>query len=880
MKKLYLFAALAAMLAACSENDLTAEKQVVQQNAEEDAVNFDVYIGRGLTRGGVNGVVENDNLKNPSDAHGISGFGVFGYYTDGEPYSAITKPNFFYNQQVAWNGTTWLYNPIKYWPNEFGNDAKSDQVDRVTLFAYLPWVEVDPLTGVVKPSGSPASSATDPTTNITGMTRNTATGDPFIKYSATMDPNNSVDLCYGVAAATYTSSNSAVNQNNIAKGKPYVDVVKPGTDANSKIKFDFKHATAQLRVTIDAVVNNLTNGANDIDLNETRIWVRSVTFTGITQKGALNLHSDANEGPEWYDVNGNSKITTGSLTVFDGRKDDKEANDKASNETPATLNTQIVQAKQYKLSDGTDYITEPTETGVVKTRYNLFNSNDVNAPVFVIPTKEKMRVTIVYDVETVDKNLPYYLSDGKTPGSTIQNTIYKDIETFGEITAGYCYTLNLHLGMRTVDFDAEVTPWQYYGADVDLPSNMQTFAIGTDPNPKLTLPADVATYQFAVSGLTVNYTPTLEFELGGTDISTKASATPANGSGISIITVTGIDPNTTVSDKKGTGNTWTITDGSVLTNKVIVDVTQQAAPLGMAISNVTNFKVNLVKESSSTWAEAIPDATNQKKFKVWRNGQLMSVVVVNSQPSADNVVSYDASGDNVVLWFKSKLVAGDIVTVWVEPGDAKEESVTANIAGISYAPEVRNLIYKVAEQDAHPFIYYGPANPDIKYTSDNTDVATVGDDGKVTTKKSGSNVKITAEIKGSFVTAAKAEGWYFATDSKKGEYTLNVNKQNASFSLGFSSAITTATDFSSGVQCIVTKTGDPDTPDEGTVTFSTTVDNKDGGATYACDADGKITITGTPVADDEFTITATVDDSAAEKWQYPVKTVSLTVKVQ
>ena len=775
MKKIYLFAALATMLAACSENDLTAEKQVVQQNAEEDAVNFDVYIGRGLTRGGVNGVVENDNLKNPSDAHGISGFGVFGYYTDGEPYSAITKPNFFYNQQVAWNGTTWLYNPIKYWPNEFGNDAKSDQVDRVTLFAYLPWVEVDPLTGVVKPSGSPASPATDPTTNITGMTRNTATGDPFIKYTATMDPNNSVDLCYGVAAATYTSSNSAVNQNNIAKGKPYVDVVKPGTDANSKIKFDFKHATAQLRVTIDAVVNNLTNGANDIDLNETRIWVRSVTFTGITQKGALNLHSDANEGPEWYDVNGNSKITTGSLTVFDGRKDDKEANDKASNETPATLNTQIVQAKQYKLADGTGYITEPTETGVVKARYNLFNSSDLNAPVFVIPTKEKMRVTIVYDVETVDKNLPYYLSDGKTPGSTIQNTIYKDIETFGEITAGYCYTLNLHLGMRTVDFDAEVTPWQYYGADVDLPSNLQAFAAvsisESDEKAEkfVTIPAGTeasSVYDFAITGLKTNESVTHSHysHTGSAEFASAATENSADGMGVAKQRIT-IAKNEYVVNRT-TSEKW-----ASATGKVIVKFTQLAAPLGLGIQNVNGKTIKVTKTTSSEWNQAIGDGTDQNKVKVWKNGMLMSVVT--GTPSADNQVQFAAASG---FTFKNNLNPGDIVTIWMKAGDAAEESVTANIAGIAFAEP--NVTYTGKKNTTisgqYPIIYgQGRLSGWTSSVSTGTNPVTgISDEGKLTlinSAQDASNVVIS-------VTFTPATGYYLndGNTSQTESYTANI----------------------------------------------------------------------------------------------------------
>jgi len=209
MKKSYLFIAAAALFAACSSDSLTVEKDSPQNPAAaEQAVNFDAYTSRGTTRaGGLTPLGSTDDLKGLGTT---GGFGVFAYYTDGEPYSGITKPNFMYNQLVSWNSSTnkWEYTPIKYWPNEFGNDAISDQVDRLTLFAYAPWVDVTPITGLVK---------NEPNTNIIGMTRNTATGDPFIKYVATMDATNTTDLCYGVAAQNFTSSNSAINKNDIIK---------------------------------------------------------------------------------------------------------------------------------------------------------------------------------------------------------------------------------------------------------------------------------------------------------------------------------------------------------------------------------------------------------------------------------------------------------------------------------------------------------------------------------------------------------------------------------------------------------------------------------------------------------------------------------------
>ena len=87
-----------------------------------------------------------------------------------------------------------------------------------------------------------------------------------------------------------------------------------------------------------------------------------------------------------------------------------------------------------------------------------------------------MRITIVYDVETVDFNLvSSFLSDTQTNGSTIENCITKVVEidpTNNYLEAGKKYTVNLHLGMRSVKTTASVTDWAAgTNSEVGLPTN-------------------------------------------------------------------------------------------------------------------------------------------------------------------------------------------------------------------------------------------------------------------------------------------------------------------------------------------------------------------------------------------------------------------------
>ena len=651
-KKYFILAAAALAFAACSNDEIVSEEQVQQTVVDDGSVKFDVYVSRGTTRAGANGALETSNIKDTGDDHGIAGFGVFGYYTDGEPYAGNTKPNFFYNQQVTYDGSKWTYSPIKYWPNEFGSDAVSDEVDRVSLFAYAPWVAVDGLTGLVTDNKDE---------NIVSMTRNTANGDPFVKYVASMNAANSVDLCYGVAAEAFTSSNSTANTNNIEAGKPFVDLKKPATDAGSKIKWNFKHALAQLRVTLDAKVTNLTNGATDVDEN-TRIWVRSITFTGVTQKGSLNLHDG-----KWYDVNGVNQITTGSITVYDGRKDGREANDAASNETPATFNSKFVQTTQYTVADGTYNITAPATTqGVNATTANLFESAVSTNPIFVIPTNEDMEVTIVYDVETADKNLSSVLSDGQTKGSTIENTISKKLTTLGHIQAGKCYTLALHLGMRSVDFEAEVTDWVPYVAPVDLPSNAPAYASKADPSASLgsvTVPASAISYVYQITDLPAT-TIVSHAESNGTsphDMGTPtASVTDGAGTpnqssstGVTYVTFTAA-ANTTTSTKTCDVQIGCGGRGGKLT------INQQAHELGLAFSASTTTTTITVTTSPSL-SPAVSDLSA---------GGAITVYDLTADPSCST--NLYSSVSSLTITTSSALISGHTYKVTVTNNDVTE----------------------------------------------------------------------------------------------------------------------------------------------------------------------------------------------------------------
>ena len=556
MKKVLFFAAAAAMMAACSNTE-ELEGFQVQKDNQETPVNFDVYAGKAATRSGLPGgydATEGYGLTTntlQTGRHSAAGFGVFGFYTSNSEYDTNSStPNFMYNQQVTYNSTktAWTYEPVKYWPNEFGNAAISDDVDHVTYFAYAPWQKVTVNTGVpVLPDFSATSTdpakaflddylaaltdekvaellgyadytamktalgdavaeaavadfkaaqeqalierMSDQKLNITQMTRNTASGDPVIKYVVDMHPNSSVDLLWGVAAdSNYKGIKDKEDKptSTVKAGNPYIDLTKQG-DVAGKVKWNFKHALARLNVQICTVVDKPTPGEGTIEIGTmgngkvdgaTKVWLRSIKFTnGFAQKGALNLNSEpvaasiADDAdrvkaalPNWLDYDGSSELAFEDVILFDGLKDGKEgtANNLQKSEVPTGINPILTQTKN-------------TNAGVPIKLTNLFDGAlTANDPIFVIPDPnqtEEMQVTVVYDIETADKRLATKLSDGVTPGSTIENVITKS--TGLTIKPGYAYVLKIYLGIESVKFDVLVQPWIVAtdGTEVELPAN-------------------------------------------------------------------------------------------------------------------------------------------------------------------------------------------------------------------------------------------------------------------------------------------------------------------------------------------------------------------------------------------------------------------------
>jgi hypothetical protein len=429
MKQNLFFGSLAmlAIMAGCTSNEYDSNRRAAE---EKVPLTFSSYLGKtATTRAGATGVQTTSTLA-------TNGFGLFATYSDNTTYTATTGPNFMYNTKVSTEN--WTYSPLRYWPNETsttnadGKGATSEGVDRLTFFAYAPYVT---------PSDNKTGTITGATEGITALTGNEATTDPKVTYVVASTPEKSVDLLWGVVPdGTTTWSNVTGTDVTVTPGKPYIDLIKPMT--GQKVAFNFKHALAKLGLKVVGAFDQVSGGTKDPN---TKITVASVTIEGkgFKKTAVLNLNNTTADAPLWEAVEGAEDIT---LNVAD-----------------ANLNSNIKDSGKDEAQ---------TVDGVTETAQDLLNSDATSAQkaFMIIPssaTDKSLKVTIDYYVNTTDASLPKGYS-------RVKNKITKTITGFAP-EAGKNYTLLLSLGMTSVKVSATVAAWddKTTSTQVDLPINVE-----------------------------------------------------------------------------------------------------------------------------------------------------------------------------------------------------------------------------------------------------------------------------------------------------------------------------------------------------------------------------------------------------------------------
>lgn len=477
MKKFILPAAAALVLfAGCSSESDSPSRSSDEQTAS--AIDFGTYFSNGaVTRAGAPGAINTTDALKASE-----GFGVFAYYTKDKDYDAAgesQKPNWMYNQKVAWDvaNNVWSYTPLKYWPNDNGTaddkGATGTTTSKVSFFAYAPFTG-DETTGAL---------AAGETSGITAFSANTAAGHPTVTYKLSKD-GKEVDLLWGTAPEgksyeTVTGSNVTVGKVTDALAPTNINIQKLKT--GGKVAFLFKHALAKFggsnettKTKPDGTTETVstTNGLQvklDIDKGgaitggdkdaATKVTIKTIEIKNTNATGAVeDLNGDGTADDNDKIVSGGTfDLATGKWTPLTEYID--------IDHTITSPGSTTGEGSETARSSATiaDALAEPgtvaTGTagwdalpdGVTTTAQNVYKEES-NPLVFIPGTKPCFKITVEYVVRTKDA----HLAKGYTEvvQKITHNVAFKD-----DVALNKKYNLLIHLGLTSVKFEATVSNW-------------------------------------------------------------------------------------------------------------------------------------------------------------------------------------------------------------------------------------------------------------------------------------------------------------------------------------------------------------------------------------------------------------------------------------
>lgn len=384
-----LIACAALTMTSCSNDEINAP----QQSQGKNAIEFSTYLGRNA-QGSRSTETNTDSIK-------ANGFGVLAYYTEQTGFADTNKPNFMWNQKVTHNGTNWEYTPIKYWPTKVG--------DKVSFFAYAPYVENDNNNGIV-------------------LSGNSETGAPTATITLPDDPSKTIDFV------------AAVQMN-----KTYNDSAK----ANNNVSFTLLHEMT--RVKVQAKLDKSVYSDTDAK-HKTFVVIKNVKFNDKGQfykSGKYTFSTDDSKRGTW-DTTDNASTYTLDLN--------------------GVLNTKLIQADGAKnKTDSGDYRTGVNGLKLVDTTAkDLFKNNEY---LFLIPvsandgdglTGGKATATIEYDIVTEDSQL----FAGYSCTSATKTVLLPE----GTLKQGISYNYIFTIKLDEIVLNATVNDWDKASeSNIDVP---------------------------------------------------------------------------------------------------------------------------------------------------------------------------------------------------------------------------------------------------------------------------------------------------------------------------------------------------------------------------------------------------------------------------
>ena len=306
-----------------------------------------------------------------------------------------------WNQKVTYSNSAWSYTPVKYWPTKGG--------DKVSFFAYAPYVKGGDANGIV-------------------LSKNNVAGTPTATITLPDDPSKTIDFVAAVQM-NKTHDNSATADNNVS--------------------FTLKHEMT--RVKVQAKLDKSVYDASDAK-HKTFVVIKNVTFNNKGQfykSGIYTFSTDDSKRGTWAPAT-NAPTYTLDLN--------------------GVLNTELIKAEGAKgETHSGDYKTGVQGLKLVdNTAKDLFKANEY---LFLIPvsadngdglTNGNATATIEYDIVTEDSKL--------VAGYSCTSATKTVLLPAGTLKQGISYNYIFTIKLDEIVLNATVNKWDTASdSNIDVP---------------------------------------------------------------------------------------------------------------------------------------------------------------------------------------------------------------------------------------------------------------------------------------------------------------------------------------------------------------------------------------------------------------------------
>jgi len=402
----------AMVLTACS-----SDESVENTHGGDQPIQLSAQIESATTRSGQTGSMDYSVLA-------TTGFGVYSPANDN--WAA------WENRKVEYNGPTspenpgsifaypgsWSYTGSTFTPLYWKANANGGPID---FYAYAPYE--------VSPSG---------TTGITALD-NIATDNPEVSYTIATEPQNAVDLLWGVNGMT---------------GLPWTKTTYDATGDGKQptggpVLMTFHHALAAIGFRVQTMIdktNDLDDPTDQSDVEgvlgtDYKLTIKKIEIVGdFHPEGELNLHNTVARTANW-----SHKTTAESMTL-------------------TVPNGQITAAMKHTAANETTTTSEEAETiittdaitGVTQTPQQLviaYNASGKEQLLMVIPSEARTYTLKVY--WCLNRRLP----NGTTYAAEDHNTTSIDISSIA-LEAGVKYYFDLVFNLKTVKIEVSAEDWE------------------------------------------------------------------------------------------------------------------------------------------------------------------------------------------------------------------------------------------------------------------------------------------------------------------------------------------------------------------------------------------------------------------------------------